>query len=79
MNQLKQPETGYQSRDPRTTRFFFSHWNGAWGRYTALMALGPKFLWNKSLLFTLLVVLPLDVAVGVGMILVNKNYFAGTR
>jgi len=39
------------------------------------MAFGPKFLWNKDLLFTLLAV-GLNVAVGVGLILVNKNYLA---
>jgi hypothetical protein len=39
------------------------------------MVLGPKFLWNKALLFTLLAV-GLDVAVGVGMILANKSYLA---
>ena len=41
---------------------------GAWVAATALMAFGPKFLWNKTLVFTLLAV-GLDVAVGVGMIL----------
>ena len=40
------------------------------------MAFGPKFLWNRALVFTLLAV-GLDVAVGVGMILANKNYLAG--
>jgi hypothetical protein len=45
------------------------------GAATALMAFGPKFLWNKALVFTLLAV-GLDVAVGVGMILVNKRYIA---
>ena len=39
------------------------------------MAFGPKFLWNKALVLTLLAV-GLDVAVGVGMILANKNYLA---
>ena len=34
-----------------------------------------EFLWNKALVFTLLAV-GLDVAVGVGMILANKNYLA---
>ena len=43
--------------------------------HTALMAFGPKFLWNKALVFTLLAV-GLDVALGVGMILANKNYLA---
>jgi hypothetical protein len=37
------------------------------------MALGPKFLWNKALGFTLLAV-GLDVALGVGLILANKKY-----
>jgi hypothetical protein len=40
------------------------------------MAFGPKFLWNRALVFTLPAV-GLDVAVGVGMILANKNYLAG--
>ena len=39
------------------------------------MAFGPKFLWNKALVFTLLAV-GLDLAVGVGMILANKKYLA---
>jgi hypothetical protein len=39
------------------------------------MAFGPKFLWNNALVFTLLAV-GLDVAVGIGMILANKNYLA---
>ena len=74
MNQLKPPESGYQSRvRTNVIRLFF--WNAAWGAATALMAFGPKFLWNKALVFTLLAV-DLDVAVGVGMILANKNYLA---
>jgi hypothetical protein len=72
MSELKPPESGYQSRiRTNVIRLFF--WNGTWGAATALMALGPKFLWNKALVFTLLAV-GLDVAVGVGMILANKNY-----
>ena len=74
MNQLKPPENGYQSRT-RTNVIRLFRWNGAWGVATALMAFGPKFLWNKALVFTLLAV-GLDVAVGVGMILVNKRYIA---
>ena len=75
MNQLKPPENGYQSRT-RTNVIRIFRWNGAWGAVTALMALGPKFLWNRALVFTLLAV-GLDVAVGVGMILANKNYLEG--
>jgi hypothetical protein len=74
MNQLKRPENGYQSRI-RTNVIRLFYWNGAWGAATALMALGPKFLWHKALGFTLLSV-GLDVAVGVGMILANKKHIA---
>jgi hypothetical protein len=74
INQLKPPESGYQSRT-RTNVIRLFRWNGAWGAATALMALGPKFLWNKALVFTLLAV-GLDIAVGVGMILANKKYIA---
>ncbi len=72
MNQLKRPENGYQSRT-RTNVIRLFRWNGAWGAASALMAFGPQFLWNKTLVFTLLAV-GLDVAVGVGMILANKKY-----
>jgi hypothetical protein len=74
MNQLKPPENGYQSRI-RTNVIRLFRWNGAWGVATALMAFGPKFLWNRALGFTLLAV-GLDIAVGIGMILANKNYLA---
>ena len=74
MTQVKRPENGYQSRIRANVLRLFG-WNGAWGAATALMALGPKFLWNNTLVFTLLAV-GLDVAVGVGMILANKNYLA---
>ena len=74
MNQLKPPENGYQSRI-RTSTIRLVCWNGAWVAATALMAFGPKFLWNKALVFTLLAV-GLDVAVGVGMILATKKYVA---
>jgi hypothetical protein len=72
MNQLKPPETSYQSRI-RTNGIRLFRWNGAWVAATALMAFGPKFLWNKALVFTLLAV-GLEVAAGVGMILAYKKY-----
>jgi hypothetical protein len=72
MNQLKRPENGYQSRI-RSSVMQLARWNGAWVAATALMAFGPKFLWNKALGFTLLAV-GLDVAVGVGLILATKKY-----
>ena len=65
------------SRGSGRTLYGSPSWNGAWVAATALMAFGPKFLWNKALVFTLLAV-GLDVAVGVGMILANKKYLDGT-
>ncbi len=64
MNQSKTMENGYQSR-VRTSTIRLFQWNGAWGVATALMAFGPKYLWNNASVFTLLAV-GLDVAVGVG-------------
>lgn len=74
MNQPTAPKNGYESR-VRTNVIRVFRWSGAWGVATALMAFGPKVLWNKALVFTLLAV-GLDVAVGVGMILANKKYLA---
>src|SRR5580765_4498843 len=74
MNQSKTMENGYESR-VRTSTIRLAQWTGGWVAATALMAFGPKFLWNKALVFTLLAV-GLDVAVGVGMILANKKYLA---
>lgn len=74
MKELKPMENGYQSRIRRSLKRM-ARWNGAWVAATALMAFGPKFLWNKALIFTLLAV-GLDIAVGVGMILATKKYIA---
>jgi hypothetical protein len=74
MHQLKPRENGYQSRIWKNT-VRLACWGGAWLAATALMGFGPKFLWNKALVFTLLAV-GLNVAVGVGMILANKRYIA---
>jgi hypothetical protein len=72
MNQLKSRQNGYQSRI-RTNMTRLVRWNGAWLAATALMAFGPKFLWNRALVFTLLAV-GLDFAVGIGMIVATKKY-----
>jgi hypothetical protein len=74
MNQLKPPEISYKSRTCKNT-IRLACWGGAWVAATALMGFGPKFLWNKTLVFTLLAV-GVNVAVGVGMILANKRYIA---
>ena len=68
----RKPENGYQSRI-RTTVIRLFYWCGAWAAATALMALGPRFLWNRAPAFTILAV-GLDLAVGVGVIVANKKY-----
>jgi hypothetical protein len=72
VNQSIPQESGYQLRIRASVIRLF-RWCGGWAAATALMAFGPKFLWNKALGFTLLAV-GLDVAVGVGVILANKKY-----
>jgi len=74
MNQPKSRENAYELRS-RTNVLRLFRWNGAWAVATALMVFGPKFLWKNALVFTVLAV-ALDVAVGIGMILVNKKYLA---
>ena len=65
-------ENGYRSRTRTNTRRVF-WWNVAWVAATALMAFGPKFLWNLALGLTLLGV-GINVATGVGMLLATKKY-----
>jgi len=72
MAQLKPQESGYQSRI-RTSIIRLFSWNGAWVGTCALMAFGPRFLWNKDLVFTPLAI-GLNVCVGAGLLLANKRY-----
>jgi hypothetical protein len=74
MNQSRTLENGYQSRT-RKNILQLATWGGAWVGTCALMALGPRFLWNKALVFTLLAV-GLNFCVGVGLILAHKKYLA---
>lgn len=68
----KRPENGYRARI-RTSTQRLVRWNAVWVAATALMAFGPKFLWNRSLVFTVLAA-GLDIAMGAGMILATKKY-----
>jgi hypothetical protein len=74
LDQLKPRENGYEARICTSTRRL-ACWTGAWVAATALMTFGPKFFWNKSVVLTLLAV-GLNIGVGVGMVLANKNYIA---
>jgi hypothetical protein len=72
MHQLKPLENGYESR-VRTSVIQLFRWCGAWAATCALLAFGPKFLWNRSLVFTLLAI-GLNICVGAGAIVANKKY-----
>ncbi len=74
MNQARTMDNGYQSRALKNT-LQLAVWAGAWLGTCALMALGPRFLWKKDSVFTLLAV-GLNFCVGVGLILIHKRYLA---
>jgi hypothetical protein len=73
MNQPKPPENRYESRARVNVRRLF-RWSGAWAGTCLLLAFGPKFLWNKALVFTLLAV-GLNIYVGIRAIVAHKKYF----
>jgi len=74
VNQAKPKDTGYQSRTFKSLgRLAF--WAGAWLAATALMKFGPRLLWNKDVLLTLLAVC-VNVCVGIGLILAQKRYIS---
>lgn len=72
MTQLKTSEHSYESRTRKNVIQLF-RWTVAWGGSCALVAFGPKFFWNKALVFTLLAI-ALNLCVGIRTILVNKKY-----
>jgi hypothetical protein len=72
MNPSRPQLSDYQSR-VRTSTLQLARWSGAWVGTCALMAFGPKFLWNQALVFTLLAI-SLNICVGIGMIEANKKY-----
>ena len=67
-----QQNDGFQSRLTRRVWKLF-YWTFAWVLSTALLALGPKYFWNRGKALTL-VAFGIDLAVGVGMILANKSF-----
>lgn len=75
MNSAKPETHGYRSRILKNT-FELAGWAGAWLATCALMSFGPRFLWDKTLTFTLMAV-GLNFCVGVGLIVAHKRYLAG--
>jgi hypothetical protein len=51
-------------------------WTAAWVATTALVAFGPKLMWNFDTLLTILAVL-VNLGVGFGMIVANKRSLKG--
>ena len=72
MNELRSPAGSYDSRI-RTSVIHLFGWCVAWAATCALLAFGPKFLWNAALVFTLLAVC-LNVCVGIRTMMANKKY-----
>ncbi len=72
MDQVQSAANGYKSRTRKNVIRLFL-WTAAWGVATALMVFGPKYIWDKALVFTLLAV-ALNFGVGIGMVLANKTY-----
>src|SRR5689334_18318053 len=72
MNHPPQSDTSYRSRLRTSTRSLY-RWTAVWLGTCALMAFGPRLLWNKAPGFTLLAV-GLNACVGIGMIVANKKY-----
>src|SRR5215475_3377342 len=74
MYQTKTLGDSYQSRTVKNILQLFC-WAAAWVGSCALMSIGPRLLWNKTMVFTLLAV-GFNFCVGVGLILAHKRYLA---
>lgn len=75
MNPSKTESSDWAERSAmNTTRLGI--WTGAWLVTTALLAFGPKLIWDFNTPLTVLAVL-INLAVGAGMIMANKTYLRG--
>ncbi len=72
LNPSRPPASGYQSRLWKNTRALFL-WSGLWGVTCALITLGPRFLWHKVVVFTLLAI-GFNACAGIRLIVVHKKY-----
>ncbi len=71
MNNTASDSGGWEnSKSGKTARL--AAWTFAWLLTTALIAFGPKFLWDYAVIWSALAVV-LNLAVGVGMILANRQ------
>ena len=59
----------------RNTRHL-AYWTAAWTLTMALVAFGPKFIWNFNSTISVVAIF-MNTAIGIGMILANKRYLNG--
>lgn len=62
-------------RNKRTTTVQFAIWTSAWVASMALATFGRVFLWDNSNTILTAISIALNVALGIGMIIGNRNYF----
>jgi len=58
----------------RKTTLNLSYWSGAWVLTMALVAFGPKFLWEENATLTIIAIL-VNLGFGIGLIFANKKHF----
>lgn len=75
MNDLKSNSDDWAASAARNT-VRLAYWTGAWVLTMAVVAFGPKLLWNFDTLLTIVAVL-INLTVGLGMILANKRHLQG--
>jgi len=59
----------------RNTRHL-AYWTAAWTLTMALVAFGPKLIWNFNSTISVVAIF-MNTAIGIGMILANKRYLNG--
>jgi len=57
----------------RHTTLNLSYWSGAWVLTMALVAFGPKFLWEENATLTIIAIL-VNLGFGIGLIFANKKH-----
>lgn len=72
MGSSEQHVSRFQERTRQSTRALL-YWTLAWVMSTALLAFGPRFLWDEMLAGTL-VAFAISIAIGVGLIIANKKH-----
>jgi len=75
MNTSKTDTGGWQARQRKNT-VRLRYWTSAWVLSLAFAAFGPKLLWDFNTGLTILGVV-INLAVGFGMIVANKQYVQG--